>query len=114
MIRSGIAVALVSGRDSPALRRRMDDLGIEQAVLGQADKAVASRQMAAQLGLELEAVAYVGDDIPDLTGMALCGWSFAVADAAEAVQAAACSVLSSRGGDGAIGEVAQFLLEVQP
>jgi len=114
LISSGIAVALVSGRDSPALRRRMADLGIEHAVLGQADKAVASRQMATELRLELEALAYVGDDSPDLAGMALCGWSFAVADAAEAVQAAACSLLSSRGGEGAICEVAQMLLEAKP
>ena len=114
LISSGIAVALVSGRDSPALRRRMADLGIEHAVLGQADKAAGCRQMAAELGLELEALAYVGDDNPDVAGMALCGWSFAVADAPDAVHSAARSVLSSRGGDGAIGEVAQLLLEVQP
>ncbi|MBM5785260.1 MAG: 3-deoxy-manno-octulosonate cytidylyltransferase [Cyanobacteria bacterium K_DeepCast_35m_m1_288] len=114
LISSGIAVALVSGRDSTALRRRMADLGIEHAVLGQADKAVASRQMAAELGLELEALAYVGDDSPDLAGMSLCGWSFAVADAAEVVQSAASSVLSTRGGEGAIREVAQMLLEARP
>ncbi|MDM7958648.1 MAG: 3-deoxy-manno-octulosonate cytidylyltransferase [Synechococcus sp. WH 8007] len=113
LISSGIAVALVSGRDSLALRRRMADLGIEHAVLGQPDKAAGCRQMAADLGLELEALAYVGDDSPDLAGMALCGWSFAVADAPAAVQVAARSVLSSRGGNGAIHEVAQFLLELK-
>jgi len=114
LISSGIDVALVSGGDSPALRLRMADLGIKHAVLGQADKAVASRQMAAELGLELEALAYVGDDSPDLAGMYLCGWSFAVADAPEVVQSAAGSVLSTRGGEGAIREVAQMLLEAKP
>jgi len=114
LISSGIAVALVSGRESPALRRRMAELGIQHAVLGQADKASACRQMAAELGVDLEACAYVGDDSLDLPGMALCGWSFAVADAPEVVQSAAGSVLNTRGGEGAIREVAQMLLEAMP
>jgi 3-deoxy-D-manno-octulosonate 8-phosphate phosphatase (KDO 8-P phosphatase) len=114
LMQRGIQVALVSGRDSPALRRRMADLGIQHAVLGQPDKASACRQIAAELGVDLEACAYVGDDSLDLPGMDLCGWSFAVADAAEVVQSAACSVLSSPGGQGAIREVAQMLLEAMP
>jgi len=111
---NGIEVALVSGRDSLALRRRMAELGIQHAVLGQADKASACRQMAAELGVDLHACVYVGDDSLDLPGMALCGWSFAVADAPEVVQSAAGSVLSTRGGEGAIREVAQLLLEARP
>jgi 3-deoxy-D-manno-octulosonate 8-phosphate phosphatase (KDO 8-P phosphatase) len=114
LMQRGIVVAVVSGRDSPALRRRMADLGIRHGVLGQPDKAAACRQIAAELGLALETLAYVGDDSLDLPGMALCGWSFAVADAPEAVQSAARSVLRSRGGEGAIREVAQLLLGVMP
>jgi 3-deoxy-manno-octulosonate cytidylyltransferase (CMP-KDO synthetase) len=114
LMQRGIAVAVVSGRDSPALRRRMADLGIRHGVLGQPDKAAACRQIAAELGLVLETLAYVGDDSLDLPGMACCGWSFAVADAPEAVQLSARSVLRSRGGEGAIREVAELLLGVMP
>ena len=114
LMQSGIEVALVSGRDSPVLRRRMAELGIQHAVLGQPDKAAACRQIAAELVVALEACAYVGDDSLDLPGMALCGWSFAVADAPEVVQSAARSVLNTRGGEGAIREVAQMLLEAMP
>jgi 3-deoxy-manno-octulosonate cytidylyltransferase (CMP-KDO synthetase) len=111
LMQRGIQVALVSGRDSPALWRRMADLGIQHAVLGQADKAAACRQIAAELGVDLASCAYVGDDSLDLPGMALCGWSFAVADAPLAVHQVARSVLNTRGGEGAIREVAQMLLE---
>jgi len=114
LMQNGIEVALVSGRDSLALRRRMAELGIQHAVLGQADKASACQQMAAELRVDLHACVYVGDDSLDLPGMALCGWSFAVADAPEVVQSAAGSVLSTRGGEGAICEVAQMLLEAKP
>jgi len=114
LMQRGIEVALVSGRDSPALRRRMSDLGIQHAVLGQPDKASACRQIAAELGVDLHACAYVGDDSLDLLGMVLCGWSFAVADAPPAVQSAARTVLNTRGGEGAIREVAQMLLEARP
>lgn len=114
LMQRGIRVALVSGRDSPALRHRMAELGIVHAVLGQPDKAAGCRQIAAELGLDLEACAYVGDDSLDLPGMALCGWSFAVADAPEVVQSAARWVLNTCGGEGAIREVAQMLLEAMP
>ncbi|UPM49187.1 3-deoxy-manno-octulosonate cytidylyltransferase [Synechococcus sp. A10-1-5-1] len=114
LIQRGIQVALVSGRDSLALRRRMAELGIQHAVLGQPDKASACRQIAAELGVDLEACAYVGDDSLDLPGMECCGWSFAVADAPEVVQSAARSVLNTCGGEGAIREVAQMLLEAMP
>lgn len=109
LMQRGIQVALVSGRDSLALRRRMAELGIQHAVLGQPDKASACRQIAAELGVDLEACAYVGDDSLDLPGMALCGWSFAVADAPPAVHQMVRQRLETLGGHGVVREVADAL-----
>ena len=109
LMQRGIEVALVSGRDSPALRRRMAELGIVHAVLGQPDKAAACRQIAAELGVDLQACVYVGDDSLDLPGMALCGWSFAVADAPQVVDQVARQRLETLGGHGVLREVVDAL-----
>ena len=110
LMQQGIQVALVSGRDSEPLRRRISDLGLTHVRLGEPDKAKACTNLASDMGLELEALAYVGDDTLDLPGMECCGWSFAVADAPEAVRRSAGHVLHCRGGGGAIREVAELLL----
>ncbi len=113
LMQQGIQVALVSGRDSSPLRRRICDLGIEHAVLGDADKVSACRRLSQWMAVEPERMAYVGDDTLDLPGMEWCGWSFAVADAPQAVQQAARLVLNTRGGEGAIREVADHLLRAR-
>ena len=87
----------------------MAELGIQHAVLGQPDKASACRQIAAELGVDLEACAYVGDDSLDLPGMECCGWSFAVADAPLAVHQVTRQRLETLGGRGVLREVADAL-----
>lgn len=113
LMQQGIQVAFVSGRDSAPLRRRMADLGITQACLGEADKAKACQVLSQRMGIATGAMAYVGDDSLDLPGMACCGWSFAVADAPEAVHAAAGQSLRTRGGEGAIRKIAEALLNAR-
>lgn len=113
LVQQGIQVALVSGRDSAPLRRRMHDLGITEAVLGEPDKARACQRLSERLQVDPSRMAYVGDDTLDLAGMEICGWSFAVADAPEGVKLAARHVLNTQGGSGAIREVAELLLQAR-
>lgn len=113
LIKQGIHVALVSGRNSKALQSRIADLGIKHACLGEADKAKACAELQRKLNLSSKQMAYVGDDTLDLPGMAFCGWSFAVADAPLTVKQSARQVLQTQGGYGAIREITEILLNAR-
>lgn len=113
LIKQGIEVALVSGRNSKALQSRIADLGIKHACLGEADKAKACLELQQTLNLSSKQMAYVGDDTLDLPGMAVCGWSFAVADAPLTVKQSARQVLQTQGGYGAIREITEIMLNAR-
>lgn len=108
---AGIQVAVLSGRDCPALRRRLADLGITEAVLGQVDKRAALSGIMERCGVIAEEVAVIGDDIPDMEVFGLCGVSVTVADAPDYVKARADLVLECKGGLGAFRELVDEILE---
>src|SRR5438874_2683245 len=66
LARAGIEPVVISGRDSPALRRRIAELGIAHAACGVGDKLAAAERVLAALGCGWESVAAMGDDWPDL------------------------------------------------
>ncbi len=102
---AGIQVAVLSGRDCPALRRRLVDLDITEAVLGQVDKRTVLSNIMERCGVVAEEVAFIGDDIPDMEVFGLCGVSVTVGDAPDYVKARADFVLESNGGHGAFREL---------
>ncbi|MDM0083292.1 3-deoxy-manno-octulosonate cytidylyltransferase [Variovorax sp. J31P179] len=109
----GVKVAVLSGRDSNALRRRVSDLGVSFAMFGVKDKAEACLALMKQAGAVAEQTACIGDDSIDLPAFAVCGISFAVADAPLYVQEAASRTLSLAGGQGAFRAVADEILQAQ-
>lgn len=113
LIRAGLEVAVISGRDSYGLRLRLGELGIRRSALRCRDKRTALAEMLAELGLEPRQAAFVGDDVPDLPAMRQAGLAIAVADAHPDVQAAADWVTALPGGRGAVREVCDFLLAEQ-
>lgn len=106
----GIQVAVLSGRDSATLRKRIADLGVTLFRFGVKDKATACRDIMAGAGVTVEQTACIGDDSIDLPAFATCGVSFAVADAPEYVKRAATHSLRLKGGEGAFREVADLIL----
>lgn len=110
---AGIQVAVLSGRDCPALRRRLADLGITEAVLGQVDKRTALSGIMGRCGVAAGEVAFIGDDIPDMEVFGLCEMSVTVADAPEYVKARADLVLECGGGLGAFRELVDVILQRQ-
>ena len=110
LMETGVQVALLSGRDSPTLRRRADDLGVTLQSFGVSDKASACHELMAAAGVTAEETAYVGDDSIDLPAFAVCGMAFAVADAPEYVRRQASDVLESRGGEAAFRELVDAIL----
>lgn len=113
LIRAGLEVAVISGRDSYGLRLRLGELGIRRSALRCRDKQAALAKMLAELELEPRQTAFVGDDVPDLPVMRQAGLAIAVADAHPDVRAEADWVTALPGGHGAVREVCDFLLAAQ-
>ncbi|MFJ4292390.1 3-deoxy-manno-octulosonate cytidylyltransferase [Cupriavidus sp. NPDC089707] len=110
---NGVRVAVLSGRDSETLRKRVADLGVTLFQFGVKDKFAACRMLMAQAKVTPEQTVCIGDDSIDLPAFAACGLSYAVADAASYVKARATGVLSTRGGEGALRELADGILLAQ-
>ncbi|HJW92295.1 MAG TPA: HAD hydrolase family protein [Thermoanaerobaculia bacterium] len=106
----GIVVALITSRHSAALERRARELGIKELRQSAVSKLDETTRLAQKLGLELEHVAYIGDDLPDLAPMMRVAISAAPADAAPEVLNAATWKLKSDGGRGAFRELVERLL----
>ena len=107
---AGITPAVVTGRDSPALRLRLKALGVMHARFGTEDKRPAAEQILATLGLTWAQAAAMGDDWPDLPVMRRCALACAPANAQAEVRASAHYVTQTRGGDGAAREFCDLLL----
>jgi len=113
LISADIAVAVISGRKSVAVERRMKELGVPYLVQGCADKVAALDDIAGALGITARECAYVGDDIPDLALLEHVGISIAVANAVEAVRAHCDHTTSAPGGFGAVREVCELVLSAR-
>jgi YrbI family 3-deoxy-D-manno-octulosonate 8-phosphate phosphatase len=107
---AGIAVAIISGEDSAIVHARAAKLKIDDVFCGAANKRLAIDDLCQRHSLELDAVAFVGDDLNDLPALECVGLACAVADAAEPVKAVAHYIAQRRGGDGAVREVCEFLI----
>jgi len=107
---AGITVAIVTGRHSPMVKQRALDLGIGEVIQGREDKLVALSELCTQRGIELDAAAYMGDDLPDLSAVASAGLGVAPANGHPTVKGVAKWITESRGGDGAVREFAEALL----
>lgn len=110
VLAAGIDVAVISGRRSRATEARLAELGIVHAALGRDDKLAALREIVVAVGIDdLEAVACIGDDVPDLALFEACGLAVAVADAHPAARERAHWCTAAPGGRGAVRELCDLL-----
>ena len=107
----GYELALVSGRESKATTIRAEELGIREVYQGVRDKTARVATWADSKGLALEEVLYMGDDHIDLPVFEAVGLSVAPAGADPYVRAQASHVTAARGGEGAVREAVEWLLE---
>lgn len=113
LIQSGIQVGIITGRTSKLVERRARDLGIEILVQGREDKLIALDEILADNNIEKATICYVGDDFPDLAVMRAVGLSASVPNGHPDVKSAASLITERRGGEGAVREVADYLLKAQ-
>ena len=110
LLAAGVTVAVISGRQSGAVERRMAELDVPHVVLGCKDKVAALDDLAATLGIAVEDCAYVGDDLPDLPLLEHVGFSVAVANAVAELQQRCDYVTTRPGGAGAVREVCDLFV----
>lgn len=108
--KAGITPAVITGRDSPALRARLQALGIVHAHYGTENKRPAAEVTLAALSLDWTAAAAMGDDWPDLPVMRQAAFSCAPPDAHAEVRARAHHVTRAYAGHGAVRELCDLLL----
>ena len=110
LLRAGIEVAVISGRRSAAVERRMDELGVRFVVQGCRDKVGAFDDIVAELRISIGETAFVGDDVPDLPLLEHAGFAIAVANAVPDVKRRCDVTTEAHGGAGAVREVCELVL----
>ncbi|MSR46966.1 MAG: 3-deoxy-D-manno-octulosonate 8-phosphate phosphatase [Planctomycetes bacterium] len=110
---AGRESAFITARHSKAVTRRAGEVGVRDVILGSADKANTLRSLCARRGVTLEQVAFMGDDLQDLSAMLIAGLSIAVADAPPEVRDRVDLVTKARGGQAAVREAIETLLKAQ-
>ena len=111
--RAGLITALITMEETKLVTRRAEKLAIPEVHQGARDKLAVMREMVARHGLTLQQVAYIGDDVNDLEVLNAVGFSAAPADALPAVRNAVDYVCRQKGGEGAVREVADLILEAK-
>lgn len=110
---TGVEVAIITSKKSGSVRHRAEELKIKRFHEGIRKKTEPYEQMLAEMGIGDDQVAYVGDDLVDLSMMKRVGLPIAVADAVDEVREAAAFVTRARGGHGAVREAAEMILKAQ-
>jgi 3-deoxy-D-manno-octulosonate 8-phosphate phosphatase (KDO 8-P phosphatase) len=107
----GIALAVITGRESRIVADRAASLGIEHVYQGQDDKLTAYHELLHKTGLQDEQVCYAGDDWIDLPLLLRAGLAVSVPDAGDDIKNQCHWVTPQRGGEGAVRNLCELLLE---
>ena len=107
---AGFMSGIISGRNSPIVQLRFEQLGVTFIRQGNDEKEPVFDQVLSEAGVTAEQTAYIGDDVPDVSVMRRVGLAVAVGDAHPSVKAAAHFVTESPGGRGAVRELIDLIL----
>ena len=107
---TGIPVGIITGEDTQIVERRARKLKIDYIFQGAKDKLAIAEKLCQDLNIGLEEVAYIGDDIGDVSLLREAGFSYCPANAPGYVKAYAHKATGSRGGEGAFREMVEDLL----
>ncbi len=110
---AGLRTGVISGRQSPAMSRRAQEVGMEFVFQGRSEKLPAYEEILQIAGARDSEVAYIGDDLPDLPILERVGLAIAVANAVEEVRRASHHVTRRSGGDAGVREAIEGILKAQ-
>lgn len=110
---AGIKIGIISGKQSKGLERRIKELNIVDYYLGSEDKLPAYLALKTKYQFQDHEFAYMGDDLPDLPILKRVGFAVTVAQAPEFIKAQAQYVTKLKGGNGAVREITDMILQAQ-
>lgn len=107
---AGIKTAIITGRKSEAVSKRAVELKIDYVYQGIHDKLYVLKEIIADLGIVIDEVCYVGDDINDLPILRVTGFGAAPGNAVKLVKKQVHYVAQANGGEGAVREIIEEIL----
>jgi len=110
-IKIGNQAAIITGRNSSIVEKRAKELGIQHLHQGIRDKLSVLQEIISSLNIKPYEVAVIGDDLNDYNMLRFAGRSFTPTDGAKEIKDIVDTVLSSKGGDGAVREMIDLLVE---
>jgi len=110
----GIKTAIVTAEDTKIVERRAKKLKVDHLHQGIMDKVACVKELIGSIGLSMENVCYIGDDINDEPLLAIAGFSCCPADAQPEVKAVCSYITKADGGRGCVREVIDLILNNQP
>ena len=111
--KTGIKIAVISGKNSSSVEKRLQDLNIEHIYLGHEDKLPIYENLKQTLQLQDHEIAYMGDDLPDLPLLIRAGFSATVTNAPEIIKQYVNFITDNKPGQGAVREVCELIMKTQ-
>lgn len=111
--KTGVKVAIITGRQTQVVALRAETLGIKYIYQGNVDKRAAYDDLRSLLGLGHAEIAYMGDDLPDLPLLQQVGLPIAVANARPIIKIHAAWQTQNHGGQGAVREACELIMQTQ-
>jgi 3-deoxy-D-manno-octulosonate 8-phosphate phosphatase (KDO 8-P phosphatase) len=111
--KTGVTVAIISGKNSEPVARRMKEMNIEHAYLGHDDKIAPYEHLKQTLKLSDDEIAYMGDDLPDLPLLRRAALAITVPQAPDIMKQHADFITKNKAGKGAVREACEFIMQAQ-
>ena len=111
-IKQGYRIIIISGGKSEAVKTRLNGLGITDVFLGIDSKAETMTEVINKYNLQTEEILYMGDDVPDISAMKLCGLPTCPADAAPEIKYLSLYISDRKGGDGCVRDIIEQTLRL--
>ncbi len=112
-VKQGFMLAVISGGESLAMRYRFENLGVQHIYMRAKDKVARLEELIEATGIPAEAMAYIGDDVPDVPVMRRVGLAVAPADAVPEVKAVAHYISPYDGGYGVVRDLIEQTMKAQ-
>lgn len=113
LVKSGIKTAIITAKESGAVKHRFMDLGMTKLYQGVKNKIAVMRELVQELGIEMNEVAYMGDDLPDISVLKEVGLACCPNDAVPEVKSICHFISVKRGGRGAVRELTDLIYKSQ-
>ena len=110
---AGMEILVLTGRECAATTRRMTEMKVDYLVQNCKDKVSYLIQFMEEKGMTKDELGYLGDDLNDLPGMKLCGFVGCPADACAEIKEYADYVATTKGGEGAVRDIIEYMLRVR-